>query len=147
MRLVVQKVNNCKVIDQSSGNFNEIENGLLVYIGISKDCSEEKLKRVAEKLVKIRVFPGKDKNFEKSIKDVNGEILIISNFTLFGFLKGNRPNFKKSLEYEKALNYFDFFVNLVKKNYDEHKIKTGFFGAKMLVKSEIDGPTNLVLDF
>lgn len=149
MKLIVQKVRSAKVTCESceKKESQEIKRGLLVYAAFSTDCTEKKIEKAASKLSKLRVFSDGNSKFANSIKEAGEEILIISNFTLYGFLDGNKPNFKNSQSYEEAEKFYNMLINKTRENYDAEKVKGGYFGEFMAVESECEGPLNLDLDF
>ena len=124
MRAVVQRVTSSKVTVE--GNIiGSINKGLNILIGISKDDTEEDLLYIKEKLINLRIFEDEADKMNLSVLDVKGEILVISQFTLYGdFRKGRRPNFMEA----------------------DLKIETGEFGAHMKVDIQNDGPVTLMLD-
>ncbi|MEA4826029.1 MAG: D-aminoacyl-tRNA deacylase [Clostridium sp.] len=144
MRAVVQRVKYSSVIVDNKV-VGEIEKGFNVLLGISKDDTIEDVKYLKDKIVNLRVFEDDDGKLNKSLKEVNGELLIVSQFTLYGDCrKGRRPNFMEALGGEEAEKLYLEFVNLCK---DElSKVETGVFGAEMLVDIKNDGPVTLMID-
>lgn len=144
MRAVVQRVtcSNVKVDGKVAG---EIGKGLMVLLGISKGDTEEDITYLKEKLVNLRIFEDDDEKMNLSLKDVNGELLIISQFTLYGDCrKGRRPNFMEALSGEEANKLYEMFVEECRKEIP--KVETGIFGAMMEVALVNDGPVTLLLD-
>ncbi len=144
MRVILQRVNSASVT-VNSNTVSSINRGILIFVGFSKEFSEEKIDWMAKKICNLRIFESKEKGFDLNIKQINGEILIVSQFTLHSIIEGNKPNFKNSLEYEKAKNAYEKFVKKVKE-YSELKVETGIFGAMMKVNLENDGPVTIFLD-
>lgn len=146
MKLVVQKVNFAKV-SINNNIHNSISQGLLVYIGFSNQCKEETITSMAQKLLNLKIFPNSEgKNFKKAIEDVQGEILLISQFTLFGDCsKKNNPQFNKSAPFEIANKYYEMFIRTLS-NKTTVPIKTGIFGEHMIIESSNDGPITLLLE-
>ncbi|MGY0375089.1 D-aminoacyl-tRNA deacylase [Clostridium sp. JNZ J1-5] len=144
MRAVVQRVKHSNVIVDNK-IVGEIGKGFNVLLGISKDDTIEDVKYLKDKIVNLRVFEDDDGKLNKSLKEVNGELLIVSQFTLYGDCrKGRRPNFMEALGGEEAEKLYLEFVNLCK---DElSKVETGVFGAEMLVDIKNDGPVTLIID-
>lgn len=144
MRAVVQRVKHSNVIVDNK-IVGEIGKGFNVLLGISKDDTIEDVKYLKDKIVNLRVFEDNDGKLNKSLKEVNGELLIVSQFTLYGDCrKGRRPNFMEALGGEEAEKLYLEFVNLCK---DElSKVETGVFGAEMLVDIKNDGPVTLIID-
>jgi len=144
MRAVVQRVSEASV-EVDNKIIGKINNGLLVLLGVGKDDSEEDVKYLAEKIVNLRIFDDKDGKMNLSLLDVNGELLIVSQFTLYGDCrKGRRPSYSESATPEKAEKLYNLFVDFSKKS--GLKVETGRFGAYMKVSLVNDGPVTLLLD-
>ena len=144
MRAVVQRVtySNVKV----DGNIvGEINRGFNVLIGISKEDTEEDMKYIKDKLINLRVFEDENNKMNLSLSDIQGELLIISQFTLYGDVrKGRRPNFMNALGENEGLVFYDKFIESMKET--GLKIETGIFGADMKVDIKNDGPVTILLD-
>ena len=144
MRAVVQRVtySNVKV----DGNIvGEINRGFNVLIGISKEDTEEDMKYIKDKLINLRVFEDENNKMNLSLSDIQGELLIISQFTLYGDVrKGRRPNFMNDLGGNEAKVFYDKFIESMKET--GLKIETGIFGADMKVDIKNDGPVTILLD-
>jgi len=144
MRAVVQRVSEASV-EVDNKIIGKINNGLLVLLGVGKDDSEEDVKYLAEKIVNLRIFDDKDGKMNLSLLDVNGELLIVSQFTLYGDCRrGRRPSYSDSATSEKAEKLYNLFVDFSKKS--GLKVETGRFGAYMKVSLVNDGPVTLLLD-
>lgn len=144
MRAVVQRVNASSVIveDKIVGSINK---GLNVLLGISKDDTMEDLKYLKDKILNLRIFEDEEEKMNHSLLDVKGELLIVSQFTLYGDCrKGRRPNFMDALSGEQAKELYEAFVDMCKE--EGIKVETGVFGANMKVNIENDGPVTLMLD-
>ena len=144
MRAVVQRVTSSKVgVDgQITGAINK---GINVLIGISCDDNEEDLKYIRDKIINLRIFEDENFKMNKSLMDIGGEILVISQFTLYGDCrKGRRPNFMAALGGEEAKKLYDQFVLMIKEC--GIKVETGIFGADMKVDIQNDGPVTILLD-
>ncbi|MBU5454325.1 D-aminoacyl-tRNA deacylase [Caproiciproducens sp. MSJ-32] len=144
MRAVVQRVTSSKVIIDNKvvGSINK---GLNVLIGISKEDTVDDLKYMKDKILNLRIFEDKDGKMNLSLLDVKGEILVISQFTLYGDCrKGRRPNFMEAEAGEKAKALYDNFVAMLKEA--SIKVETGEFGANMKVDIQNDGPVTLMID-
>lgn len=123
----------------------KIKKGFNVLLGVSKDDTMEDVKYLKDKIVNLRVFEDEDGKLNKSLKDVNGEILVVSQFTLYGDCrKGRRPNFMQALGGEEAEKLYLEFVNACKE--DIKIVETGIFGADMAVDIQNDGPVTLIID-
>ena len=143
MRVVLQRVSKAKVeVDnQISG---EIDQGLLVYVGFSHDDDNEDLEYMANKVVNLRIFSDDEGKMNLSVKDIGGEILSISQFTLYGDTrKGRRPNFMDALGGDEAKILYDKFNQILKK---EINVEEGIFGGDMKVSSVNDGPVTILID-
>lgn len=144
MRAVVQRVTSSSV--KVNGDIvGAINKGFNVLIGISKDDTIEDLKYIKDKIMNLRVFEDENEKLNLSLKDVSGELLIISQFTLYGDCrKGRRPNFMEALGGNEAKKLYEDFLKLF--DDEEIKVETGIFGADMKVSIENDGPVTLLLD-
>ncbi len=144
MKIVVQRVKeaNVKVEGEIVG---EISEGLLLLIGVSEDDNKNDADWLVKKILDLRIFSDNDSKMNLSVKDISGEILCISQFTLISdYKKGNRPSYIKAAKPETAISLFDYFKNELKKS--NLKIESGIFGADMKVSLLNDGPVTLVLD-
>lgn len=144
MRAVIQRVKEASVtIDQKE--FSKIGRGLLILLAVSEDDQDHDLEYIVNKIVNLRIFPDDQGKMNLSIKDIDGEILIVSQFTLYGDArKGRRPNFTQSASHDKAVLYYEKAINSIK---SEVKIvKTGQFAAHMDVSLVNDGPVTIQLD-
>jgi len=146
MRFVIQKVGSASVsVDDKI--VSEIGNGLLVLVGLGVDDSKEDFDYFIKKILNMRIFEDEERKMNKSVIDVGGEILLISQFTLYADCKkGNRPSFVKAMSPEKAKVMYEDFVENFKKNYVSEKVKNGVFGAFMKVSLVNDGPVTIVLE-
>lgn len=145
MKVVIQRVKSSSVqINQKIKS--EIERGLLVFIGICHDDTKSDAEWLVNKILNLRIFNDKHGVMNESIIDVNGEILIISQFTLMALTKkGNRPSYIRSAPHKIAIPLYEYFVEMFKaKIYD--KVKTGVFAADMEVKLVNDGPVTILMD-
>jgi len=144
MRIVVQRVSKASV--SIAGNlYSEINYGFLVLIGICDEDRYEDIEWLKQKIINLRVFGDEQGKMNLSIKDVKGEILIVSQFTLFASVKkGNRPSFVASARPEIAIPLYEKFIDELKQ-YDL-KIHTGVFGANMQIDLVNDGPVTIIMD-
>lgn len=144
MRAVVQRVLKSSVMVDGEV-VGAIEKGFNVLIGIGKEDTIEDLKYIKDKVINLRVFSDEDDKMNLSLKDVGGELLLISQFTLYGDCrKGRRPNFMNALGGEEAKNLFDQFVSMCRE--EGIKVETGVFGADMKVDILNDGPVTILLE-
>lgn len=144
MRVVVQRVNSSKVTVEDK-IIGSIDKGINLLIGISKEDTEEDLLYLKEKVVNLRIFEDDNDKMNLSLLDIKGEILAISQFTLYGDCrKGRRPNFMEAEGGERAKALYGRFIELLRES--GLKVETGEFGAHMIVDIQNDGPVTLMLD-
>ncbi|OGM11896.1 D-tyrosyl-tRNA(Tyr) deacylase [Candidatus Woesebacteria bacterium RBG_16_34_12] len=144
MRLVVQRVSKASVC-VSGKVIGKIEKGLLVLVGVAEGDSEKDSEQLAEKLSKLRIMADENDKMNLSISDIDGKILVISQFTLHADTsKGNRPSFIKAAEPNKAEKLYNHFLEKLKSL--GIKIETGNFGAYMEINCELDGPVTIMVD-
>lgn len=145
MRSVVQRVKRSSVVVDGEV-IGKINQGLCCLIGIKNGDSMDDLKYIRDKILKLRIFEDEDGNLNKSVLDIEGEILLVSQFTLYGDgRKGNRPSFINAMKREEANDLFNDFVEMFKKECNLN-IQTGSFGADMKVEIINDGPVTILLD-
>lgn len=145
MRAILQRVTNCSVtIDNQLKS--QIGNGLLILLGIEENDTENDIDWLVKKIIQMRIFSDENGKMNLSVQDINGEILIVSQFTLFASTKkGNRPGFTRSAKPEIAIPLYEKFIAETEKNLDK-KIQTGTFGADMKVQILNDGPVTIIID-
>ncbi|MDO5780399.1 MAG: D-aminoacyl-tRNA deacylase [Clostridium sp.] len=144
MRAVIQRVTYSSV-EVEGIIVGEINKGFNVLLGISKDDTEEDMKYIKDKIINLRVFSDENDKMNLSLLDIKGELLLISQFTLYGDArKGRRPNFMNALGGEEAKKFYDKFVEMMKET--GLKVETGIFGADMKVDIKNDGPVTILLD-
>ncbi|MBU5487134.1 D-tyrosyl-tRNA(Tyr) deacylase [Clostridium sp. MSJ-8] len=144
MRAVVQRVtsSSVKVDGDVVGSINK---GFNVLIGISKEDTIEDLQYIKDKIINLRVFEDDNDKMNRSLLDIEGEILLISQFTLYGDCrKGRRPNFMNAMSGDAAIELYNKFIELMKET--GLKVATGIFGADMKVDIQNDGPVTILLD-
>lgn len=144
MRAVVQRVNRAsvKVDDNIVGSINK---GILVLLGVEDLDTEDDIKYLAEKVCNLRIFDDSEGKMNLSLVDINGELLVVSQFTLYGDCrKGRRPNYMMAAKPDYAENMYLKFVDECKKYID--KVETGQFQTYMKVEIENDGPVTLLID-
>lgn len=144
MRAVVQRVTSSSV-SVNENIIGEIGIGFNVLLGISKDDTLEDAKYIKDKIINLRVFHDENDKMNLSILDIKGEILVISQFTLYGDCrKGRRPNFMEAQGGEEANELYEEFIELIKTS--NLKVESGEFGADMKVQINNDGPVTILLD-
>lgn len=145
MKLLIQRVKNANVEIENKITA-KIDKGLLVFIGISEDDDESKIEWLAKKLTDLRIFEDENGKMNHSVKDIQGEILVVSQFTLYAECKkGNRPDFILAAKPDKAKELYQKFVKHLK-NIVNLKIETGVFAADMKVSLINDGPVTILLE-
>ncbi len=145
MRVVIQRVLNASV-HVNKKKVCSIKKGLLVFVGFEINDNIIDCDWIANKILNLRIFSKKENSMELSVKDVKGEILIISQFTLHAKTKkGNRPSFIKSAKSEISKILYDKFVLTISELY-KNKIRQGIFGTDMKIRLENDGPVTIIID-
>lgn len=145
MRAVVQRVKEAsvKVDGKITGQINK---GLLVLAGIHTDDEWDQIQWVSDKIARLRIFEDDEGKMNKSVEDVGGDLLIVSQFTLYGSVKkGTRPSFIESARPEKAEPMYDKMVEYLRENYPM-KVETGVFAAMMDVQLINDGPVTIIVE-
>ena len=145
MNIVIQRVKKADVsVDEKK--VGKINQGFLVLLGIKNTDSEKDVDYLVRKLINLRVFSDENGKMNLSIKDINGELLIISQFTLYGECKksGNRPSVTEAAKPDVAIPLYEYFINECKKQVQI--VETGIFGADMKVSILNDGPVTIIID-
>ena len=145
MRAVIQRVTqaSCQVDDKITGS---IENGLLVLLGIEEADNQEDLEWLAAKIFNIRIFSDAQGLMNKSLADSNGDILLISQFTLFATTKkGNRPGFTRAARPDQAIPLYEAMIRQLS-TLSGQTVQTGIFGADMKISLMNDGPVTILID-
>ena len=145
MRAIIQRVKKASVeVDNSI--FSSINEGLVVLLGIENEDNENDIDWISSKITGLRIFNDHNKVMNNSVIDVNGEIIVVSQFTLHASTKkGNRPSYIKAAKSEFALKLYEKFLIHIGGKIN-NKVKSGIFGAEMLVKIENDGPVTIFID-
>ena len=144
MRAVLTKVKHASVTIDGELK-GKIGRGFLILLGVAPDDTEEKCRKMADKLCSLRIFDDENDKINLSLDDVGGELLIVSQFTLYGNCrKGRRPDFLAAARPEVAIPLYEKFVALCREK--GFNTETGEFGADMLVQSVNDGPLTLIVD-
>ena len=144
MKIVIQRVSEARV--KVDGKIvGEIGKGLMLLVGIDENDEKPDAEWLVQKILNLRIFGDEDDKLNLSVKDISGEILCISQFTLIAdYKKGNRPSFIKAARPDKAVPLFDYFKEEMKKS--GLKTESGIFGADMKVALINDGPVTIVMD-
>lgn len=144
MRVVMQRVSEAVVAIEGKLH-SSIQSGLLILLGVSEDDTDEDLNYTAEKCANLRIFEDAGGKMNLSCLDINGEILVVSQFTLFADTrKGRRPSFIKAAKPEKAIPFYEKFIS--KMESFGFTVKSGVFGAMMNVKLINAGPVTIIID-
>ena len=145
MRLLVQRVNNASV-EVNEEIIGKIDKGFLVFLGITHTDTEDIADHLVNKLLNLRVFEDENEKMNLSLQDIQGQLLIISQFTLYGDTKksGNRPSFIDAAKPEEANKLYEYFVSKCKEK--DIYTQTGEFGAHMKVELLNDGPVTIMLE-
>ena len=145
MRALIQRVKKGSV-EVDNKVVSNINQGIVLFIGIENSDDENDINWISQKVSQLRIFDDEKKIMNKSLIDIDGEILIISQFTLHALTKkGNRPSYIKAAKSEFAKNIYDDFLKEISKKLNKNP-KAGIFGAGMLVKIENDGPVTIFMD-
>ena len=147
MRALLQRVTEGAVEIKDKNSFAEIGPGLVLLLGIKDTDNEDDVNFVADKCCNLRIFEDENEKMNLSVRDIGGEVLIISQFTLYGETKkGNRPSFTEAARPEKAIPLYEKFIERVANNIGRERVKTGEFGAMMNVKIMNDGPVTVFVE-
>jgi D-aminoacyl-tRNA deacylase len=144
LKVVIQRVTSASVTFNSNEK-RDISTGFVVLVGIGLNDTKETCRRLADKILALRIFPNEEGKFSKSITDINGEFLVVSQFTLYGNTGGGRrPDFTAAARPEQAIPLYEEFVKCLKAS--PLKVVTGEFGADMLVNINNDGPVTILIN-
>ena len=143
MKIVVQKVKKCVLFSEGI-KFSEIKNGMLVLVGITNTDTEKTVEKIAQKILKLRIFDDENGKTNKDIFDISGEIMVVSNFTLYANLKGtNRPDFINAAKPNTAEPIYN---SLVEKLKEKISVATGAFRTYMEIEMIADGPGTYIYE-
>lgn len=145
MRAIMQRVSEASV-QINEEVFSHIKNGVLVLLGIEESDTQEDINWLVRKITNLRIFGDENGKMNFSLGDINGEVLVVSQFTLFASIKkGNRPSFIKSAKPDIAIPLYDDFIKKIQSEIHT-TVKTGKFGADMKIELINDGPVTILLD-
>jgi D-aminoacyl-tRNA deacylase len=144
MKVVIQRVKSASVtIDGTT--VGKISRGLLVFVGVGKDDTTRDVDWTVDKVVHLRIFENEEGKFDRSLLDVDGDLLLVSQFTLYGDCsRGRRPSFSQAMEPGRAREFFDLVVRESRKLV--RKVETGVFQASMDVSLVNEGPVTVLID-
>ena len=144
MRVVIQRVKNASVEIDNKVN-GKINTGFLVLLGIASTDTKQDVDYLVKKVVNLRVFSDENDKMNLALKDINGELLVISQFTLYGNCReGNRPSFIEAAKPDVAIPLYEYFVEECRKQISV--VETGVFGADMKVSLLNDGPVTIIIE-
>lgn len=144
MRVVVQRVKRASVEIDNKVN-GKINTGFLVLLGIASTDTKQDVDYLVKKVVNLRIFSDENDKMNLALRDINGELLIISQFTLYGNCKdGNRPSFIEAARPDVAIPLYEYFIEECKKKVSV--VETGIFGADMKVSLFNDGPVTIIIE-
>lgn len=144
MRAVIQRVNRAEV--RTSRKTASIKHGLMILLGIEESDTPTEADWMVQKIMKLRIFNDEEGKMNRSVQDVNGELMVISQFTLYGDArKGTRPSYIKAARPETAIPLYEYVVEKLQE-LSEFAVATGEFGAPMEVELVNDGPVTLILE-
>jgi D-aminoacyl-tRNA deacylase len=149
MKAVIQRVCSASVT-VSNEMISSIKNGLCILIGISRDDTEKDIDYIVKKILNIRLFEDEaateGSKWSKNVVERDFEILCVSQFTLQSTLKGTKPDFHLAMGADKSKDFYEKFLESLRKSYKSENIKDGKFGAYMNVNIQNDGPVTILLD-
>ncbi len=146
MKCCVQRVLNCSV-EIDGKQYSKINKGLLVFLGIDKGDELKSADWLVNKLCGLRIFYDETGKMTLDVNDVEGEICIVSQFTLSGKVKkGRRPDFTSAMRPEAAEKIYEYFIEKTKEILGENRVKTGVFGADMKISLINDGPVTIIME-
>ena len=144
MKIIVQRVNFAEIFVNNKFK-GKIQKGIVAYIGITNGDSVKDIDFCIDKLINLRIFDDENGKLNLSVKDINGNLLIVSNFTIYGNTKkGRRPSYTDSAPTSEAYEIYNLFVKKLEQT--GIRFETGEFGQYMRIVSENDGPVNLIID-
>ncbi len=145
MKAVIQRVKNADVVVDGN-TVGEIKEGFLIFLGAGNEDTEKDCEKLADKISKLRIFSDENDKINLSINDINGDILVISQFTLYADCrKGNRPSFINAGSPQRAEELYEYFIKTIGSKING-KVEHGIFGADMKVSLLNDGPFTVVLN-
>jgi len=144
MKIIVQRVNFAEIFVNNKFK-GKIQKGIVAYIGITNGDSVKDIDFCIDKLINLRIFDDESGKLNLSVKDINGNLLIVSNFTIYGNTKkGRRPSYSDSAPASEAYEIYNLFLKKLEQT--GIRFETGEFGQYMRIVSENDGPVNLIID-
>lgn len=145
MRIIAQRVLEASVTVEGKV-VGKIGKGLLILVGFNKGDDKDIIEHMVSKTINMRLWESEGKSWAASVKDIDGEILVVSQFTLYAKFKGNKPDFHNALVANDAKAMYDSYVAQLRNKFGEHKVQTGIFQAMMVVSCANDGPVTIYYD-
>ncbi len=146
MKAIIQRVLSCKLEVQDE-LISQVEKGLVVFLGIQKIDTKKDADALCEKIINLRIFEDESQKMNLSLKDILGEIMVVSNFTICANTKrGRRPSFEDAQLPETARELYEYFCKKMSEIYTSQKIKQGQFGSNMKITVVNDGPVNIIIE-
>ena len=147
MRFVIQRVQQAEVTVEGK-SVGKIGKGLMILVGLTEGDKDEYMDHVTDKFLNLRLWDGSDgTRWKECVKSLGLEILLVSQFTLYSHMKGNKPDFHCAMDNGPAKVMFDKIVERTRKKYDANKVQTGMFGAHMMVSLVNDGPVTIEWEY
>jgi len=147
LKAVVQRVKEASVEVNEMNYFEKIDKGILILLGIKKGDTADDVNFVADKCSTLRIFEDQNDKMNISVKDISGEVMIISQFTLYGeTAKGNRPSFIEAAKPEEAVPLYNLFIKRMKNNIGKDKVKCGLFDEMMDISLINYGPVTVTIE-
>nr|WP_314114531.1 D-aminoacyl-tRNA deacylase [uncultured Leptotrichia sp.] len=144
MKIIIQRINFAEIFVNNKFK-GKIQKGIVAYVGVTTGDTVKDIDFCIDKLINLRIFDDENGKLNLSVKDINGELLIVSNFTIYGNTrKGRRPSYTDSAPASEAKEIYNLFVKKLEKT--GIGFETGEFGQYMRIVSENDGPVNLIID-
>ncbi|MDE5756322.1 MAG: D-tyrosyl-tRNA(Tyr) deacylase [Clostridia bacterium] len=144
MRVIVQRVNHAR-LTVNEEEISQIGEGYLVLVGYTEGDTQEVCKYLVDRVIGMRIFKDENNKLNKTLLDVGGEVMVVSNFTLYGnAFSGRRPDFSKSAKFDAAKPLYDFTVEEFRRRLG--KVATGVFGEHMHIDMSNDGPITMILE-
>jgi len=147
VKAVIQRVSNASVNIPSKNYSAKIGMGMVILLGIKIGDTSDDVNYIADKCSRMRIFEDSEGKMNVSVKEIDGEVLIISQFTLYGeTAKGNRPSFIEAAKPDEAVPLYESFIERMKNNLGDEKVKCGIFGAMMDVSLINSGPVTIIVE-
>ena len=144
MRAIIQRIDKA-TLSVDGKVVSEVKRGLAVYLGIHENDIEKNAELLAKKVADLRIFRDENEKLNLSVKDINGQLLVVSNFTIYADTsRGNRPNFMYAMKSETAIKLYELFVAKIKEQ--GLIVQTGVFGEHMSIEQTNNGPINIILE-